>query len=76
MFIFPNPFLRHFGNFFFCLSVQPCHESLPIRGWLSNFNIQDSNHETLSEITNVKDVPNYIMSEYKDTSWNNTRLVQ
>ena len=43
--------------------------------WLSDFNINNFNRETIIEMKNIKDLPNYI-SLYQDTVWKNWRLAQ
>ena len=46
-----------------------------VQDWLSNFNLNNFNRETIIEMKNIKDLPNYI-SLYKDTVWKNRRLAQ
>ena len=47
-----------------------------VKDWLSNFNVQDFKHTTILEMTDIKDVPNYIISLCKDIVWINRRLAQ
>ena len=47
-----------------------------VRDWLSNFNVNNFNRETITEMKNIKDLPNYIISLYKDTVCKNRRLAQ
>ena len=43
---------------------------------LSTFNINNFNRETIIEMKNIKDLPNYIISLYKATVWKNRSLAQ
>ena len=47
-----------------------------VQDWFSNFNINNFNRETIIEMKNIKNVPNYIISLYKDTGKKNRRLAQ
>ena len=47
-----------------------------VQDWLSNFNINNFNRETIIEMKNIKDLLNYIISLYKGTVWKNRRLTQ
>ena len=47
-----------------------------VQGWLSTFNIYNFNRETIIEMKNIKDLPNYITSLYKATVWENRSLAQ
>ena len=47
-----------------------------VRNWLSTFNINNFNRETIIEMKNIKDLPNYIISLYKATVWKNRGLAQ
>ena len=42
-----------------------------VRDWLSTFNINNFNRETIIEMKNIKDLPNYIITLYKYTVWKN-----
>ena len=47
-----------------------------VQTWLSTFNINNFNRETIIEMKNIKDLPNYIISLYKATVWKNRSLAQ
>ena len=47
-----------------------------VQNWLSTFNINNFNRETIIEMKNIKDLPNYIISVYKATVWKNRGLAQ
>ena len=47
-----------------------------VQNWLSTFSINNFNRETIIEMKNIKDLPNYIISLYKATVWKNRGLAQ
>ena len=47
-----------------------------VHDWLSTFNINNFNRETVIEMKNIKDLPNYIISLYKAAVWKNKGLAQ
>ena len=47
-----------------------------MQNWLSTFNINNFNRETIIEMKNIKDLPNIIISLYKATVWKNRGLAQ